>query len=469
MKQRSLKEADVVIVGAGPGGLASTIAAASAGAQATLLDENLTPGGQIYRQGHKSVQAWGTHSLGPDLRRGQKLLAEFKTIQHKVNYIEDALVWGIFDENTIAFVKDGTTHPIRFKKLVLSIGAYDRPVPFPGWTLPGVFAAGGAQVLVKSQRVLPGDKILLAGTGPLLLALAYQVIEAGGHIVAILEAGRVQGWLDLGLGLLGQPALLLDALRYLSTIRKAGVPLLRQHLILEAKGGDRVEEALVAEVDGNWRPKPGTERVFSVDAVCLGYGFVPSTELTRLAGCDHRYEPMLGGWVPKRDALMETSVRGVYAVGDSAGIAGSGAAVEQGRIAGLSAARSLGYLSAQDAEGRIEHSRKRLNRVLRLRRALDRISLPGPGLYELAADETIICRCEGITLREVRKAVAEGATEMGEVKRMTRMGMGLCQGRMCGPALQEIIARWAGLPPSSAGHLNPRPPVKPVPFAAVAL
>jgi NADPH-dependent 2,4-dienoyl-CoA reductase/sulfur reductase-like enzyme len=462
-----LKEADLAIVGAGPGGLASAVEAARAGVRVVLLDENPAPGGQIYRRRHDSIEVLGSRSLGPDLKRGQKLLAEFDPIQSMVDYIERALVWGIFDDNTLAFVRNGTSHPIRFRKLILSIGAYDRPVPFPGWTLPGVFSAGGAQVLVKGQRVLPGEKILLAGTGPLLLALAYQIIRAGGHVVAILEAGRMQGWRDLGLGLLGQRTLLLDAIRYLRTIRKAGVPLLRKHMILEARGHGRVEEAFVAEVDENWRPEPGKGRVFSVDTVCLGYGFVPSTELTRLAGCSHRYEPLLGGWVPERDLLMETSVRGVYAVGDSAGIAGSLAAVEQGRIAGISAARSLGYLSTQETGRRIEAPRTRLNRVLRLRRALDRISVPQPGLYELATDNTVVCRCEEITLREIKEAVAEGATEMSEMKRMTRMGMGLCQGRMCGPALQEIIARLTGLAPSSIGHLNPRPPVKPVPLSAL--
>jgi NAD(P)H-nitrite reductase large subunit len=237
-------------------------------------------------------------------------------------------------------------------------------------------------------------------------------------------------------------------------------------MVLEVRGNGRVQEALVTQVDENWRPRPGKERVFAVDTVCLGYGFVPSIELTRLAGCNHRYEPLLGGWVPERDLRMETTVRGVYAVGDSAGIAGSLAAIEQGRVAGISAARSLGSLSAHEAGRRIEPPRIRLNRLLRLRRALDGISIPRPGLYELATDDTIVCRCEEITLREIKEAVEEGAVEMSEVKRITRMGMGLCQGRMCGPALQEIIAGLTGLPPSSIGHLKPRPPVKPVPLGA---
>ena len=457
-----------MIVGAGPGGLASAVEAAGAGVRVMLLDENPKPGGQIYRQHHSRIQVSGSRSLGPDFKRGQKLLAEFDGVRSRLDYLDNALVWGIFDDNVLAFVREETSHPLRFRKLILSIGAYDRPVPFPGWTLPGVFSAGGAQVLVKGQRVLPGERILLAGTGPLLLALASQILHAGGHVVAILEAGRIQGWLDLGLGFLGQRALLVDAIRYLWTIRKAGVPLLRKHMILEARGDGRVEEALVAEVDENWRPKPGKGRVIAVDTVCLGYGFVPSVELTRLAGCNHRYDPLLGGWIPERDSRMETSVRGVYAVGDSAGIAGSLAAVEQGRIAGLSAARSLGLLSAHEAGRRVGPSRKRLHHLLRLRRALDRISMPQPGLYELAREDTIVCRCEEVTLKEIKEALEEGATELSEVKRITRTGMGICQGRMCGPALQEIIANLEGVPPSSIGHLNPRPPVKPVPLSALA-
>ncbi len=456
-----------MIVGAGPGGLASAIEAAGSGARVMLLDENPKPGGQIYRQGHDSLEVLEPRTLGPDFKRGRELLAEFSEIRSRVEYIENALVWSLFDDNVLAFARDGTTHTVRFKKLILSIGAYDRPVPFPGWTLPGVFSAGGAQALVKNQRVLPGENILLAGTGPLLLALAAQIIHAGGRVVAILEAGRIQGWLDLGLGVLGQPSLLLDAIRYFRTIRKARVPLLQRHLILEARGRGSVEEAITSEVDENWRPKPGKESTFSVDTLCLGYGFIPSVELTRIAGCHHIYEPLLGGWIPARDFQMQTSVRGVYAVGDAAGIAGSLAAVEQGRIAGISAARSLGYLSDPEARRHMVPSRRRLYRLLRLRRTLDRISVPGPGLFELVRDDTIVCRCEEITLKEIKEALAEGATDMGEVRRMTRLGMGLCQGRMCGPASQEIVARLAHLPVSSVGHLNPRPPVKPIPLSAL--
>jgi len=191
-------------------------------------------------------------------------------------------------------------------------------------------------------------------------------------------------------------------------------------------------------------------------------------ELTRLAQCEHRYDPLLGGWIPVRGENMETTVPNIYAAGDCAGVAGSFVAVEEGRIAGLAAAQALGHLSVEECKRHMEPSRKRLAGLKRLRRALDEISMPRPGLYNLAKDDTIVCRCEEITLGEIKEALAEGLTDMNEVKRMTRMGMGHCQGRMCGPAVQEIIAREMGLSPMDIGYLNPRPPVRPVPMTAVA-
>jgi thioredoxin reductase/bacterioferritin-associated ferredoxin len=468
-----LKELELVILGAGPGGLAAATEASRAGASVTLLDENPKPGGQIYRQFHEGFHVTSPATLGHDYMRGQKLLDEFSSLRDRVALLDGALVWGLFNGNELAFHRGENSYSVRYGKLIIAAGAYDRPVPFPGWTLPGVFTAGGAQTLVKTQRVLPGEKFLLAGTGPLQLTLANQIADAGGRVEAIAEAGHVDNWFKLAASALGQWQLLSDAMRYLLGIRKARIPLWRNHIIVEARGDGQVEEAVVAQVDRDWRPKGGTRKTLKVDTICVGYGFVPSVELTRLAECEHRYEPRLGGWIPVRDHNMETSVPGVYAVGDCTGVAGSLVAIEEGRIAGISAARSLGHLSAGEARKSMEPSRRRLGGLARLRRVLDEVSAPRPGLFELANDDTIVCRCEEITLGQIKEALAEGAlaedaTGMRELKRTTRMGMGPCQGRMCGPAIQEMIAREKNLPHGSIGHLNPRPPVKPVPLKALA-
>ncbi|HSB78288.1 MAG TPA: NAD(P)/FAD-dependent oxidoreductase [Candidatus Methylomirabilis sp.] len=463
-----MRELELVILGSGPAGLAAAIEAAKAGASVTVLDENARPGGQIYRQLNAGFSVTTPEVLGSDYQRGQELLAEFGAIADRVEYLDDTLVWALSPERELAFLRRGASQSVRYRQLIIAVGAYDRPVPFPGWTLPGVFTAGGAQRLIKTQRVLPGDKILLAGTGPLQLAVANQIVEAGGKVEAILEAGNIDKWLSLARGAWGQWTLIADAWHYWSGIRKAGIPLWREHVILEARGEGRVEEAVIARVDQDWRPVPGTSRTLPVDTVCVGYGFVPSVELTRLAGCEHRYDPLLGGWVPVRGEDMTTSVPNVYAAGDCAGVAGSFVAIEEGRIAGLAVAQALGRLSRDEFTKRMQSSRERLAGLTRLRKALDEISVPRPGLYALATDDTILCRCEEVTLGEIKAALVGGVIDMNEVKRATRMGMGNCQGRMCGPALQEIIARACGISPADIRPLNPRPPIKPVPITALA-
>lgn len=458
----------IVIVGAGPAGMAAAIEAARAGARLTLLDENLRPGGQIYRQLDPGFRLTSPHALGRDFHRGQALLAEFAALENKMEYLRGSLVWGLFPERQVAFLRNGESCTVQYDILIIALGAYDRPVPFPGWTLPGVLAAGGAQRLVKTQRVLPGERILLVGTGPLQLVLANQILHAGGRVEAIVEAGGVDNWWELARGAFGQWTLIGDAWRYLWGIARARIPLLRRHIILEARGDGKVEEAVIARVDENWRPVRGTARTVKADAVCVGYGFIPSVELTRLAGCEHRYQPELGGWVPARNENMATSVKGVYAAGDCAGVAGSFVALDEGRIAGIAAAQALGCLSAGDAEARMAPVRGRLVGLRCLRAALDAVSRPRPGLYELATEDTIVCRCEEITLGEIRAVLASSAGDMNAVKRMTRTGMGNCQARYCGPALQEIVGHERRVPPGDIVPLNPRPPIRPVPISALA-
>ncbi|MEW6265712.1 MAG: NAD(P)/FAD-dependent oxidoreductase [Thermodesulfobacteriota bacterium] len=461
-----MRKTQLAIIGAGPAGLAAALEASKAGLAVTILDENTKPGGQIFRQFEDGFSLTDPEMLGRDYRRGQEFLKEFEKIAHKIEYIPRAAVWGIFD-NRLAYQDGKKSAGLGFERLLIAAGAYDRPVPLPGWTLPGVMTAGGAQRIVKMNRILPGSKILLAGTGPMQLVLADQIIAAGGRIAAILEAGDIN-WLSFLPGLWRQWDYLGDGLRYLRHLWQARVPLWRNHILLEARGDGHVEEALLAEVDRNWRPKLHTRRAVKVDCVCLGYGLVPSVELTLLAGCDHQYEPKLGGWVPRRNRFLETSVPGLYAAGDGSGVAGSKVALEEGRLVGIETACSLGHLSDAEAQERLGVIQKRLKRLRRFCDLLYEISRPRPGLYELARKDTIICRCEEITLAEIEEALADNASNINEIKRMTRSGMGRCQGRMCGPALYELLSRKQGSQPEGLGAFQPRPPVKPVSLEVLA-
>lgn len=456
----AVKDPELIIIGAGPGGIAVAVEAARAGVSVKILDENPKPGGKIYSQHNDGFKLINSRFLGRDYEKGKVLLAEFDNFHEKIDYRHDALVFGTFENREMAFNQAGKGERLRFDKLVVGTGAYDRPVPFPGWTLPGVLTAGGAQTLVKMQRVLPGKNILFAGTGPLQLVVAKQVLDGGGKVEAILEAGEINNWFKLLKGFSHNWGLMTDGLRYIRAIRKAGVPLLRKHIILEAHGDHQVEEAVIAEVDKDWRAIEKTRRTLKVDTICLGYGLVPSVELTRLVGCQHRYAPALGGCVPVRNEEMETSVPGVFAVGDGAGVAGSAMAMLEGRIAGISIAQSLGYISSKEARRRKIPYLNDMKRIGRLRDVLDQISYPRAGLFELANDDTIICRCEELTLGDIKSAIGKGTIEMNELKRLTRMGMGRCQGRMCAPAVQEIIARQTQTPAAEIQYLNQRPPIK---------
>jgi hydrogen cyanide synthase HcnB len=259
-----------------------------------------------------------------------------------------------------------------------------------------------------------------------------------------------------------------EGLKYVRRIQKAAVPLLRGHIILEAHGDRQVEEAVIAKVDKNWRPKLNTARTVEVDTICLGYGLVPSTELMMLAECEVSYDLGLGGYIPLRKANMETTVPGIYAVGDGAGVAGKKAAIEEGSIAGISIASSLGYISSANAGERIKRCQKRLNKINRFRKLLDSISLPRAGLYELAKDDTVICRCEDITLKQLKEALTDDTIQIKDFKRMTRMGMGSCEGRMCGPSTIEMMRHQLNAPAEDVGCLRPRPSIKPVALGVLA-
>ena len=464
-----MRESDFVIIGGGPGGVAAAIKAAQAGVNVTLLDENEQLGGQVFRQFEKGFRVADPDDLGPDFKDGQELLVQFSSLQDKIRYLNNTVVWGIFEDRTLALARNGATSSLCFKHLLVATGAYDRPVPFPGWTLPGVFTAGGAQKLVKSERVLPGDNILLAGTGPLQLVLADQVLKADGKIEAILEAGNVgKNWLKGLKGIWGNWDFLKEGMRYLGSIQKAGVPLLRSHIILEARGDGQVEDAVIANVDKNWRPKLDTARCIKVDTICLGYGLVSSTELTMLAECEHKYDLRQGGYIPVRKPNMETSVPGIYAVGDGAGVAGKKVAIEEGCIAGISAASALGYISGAYTTEQIKPHRKRLDKINRFRKILDDISWPRKGLYELATDDTIICRCEEVTLKQLKAALADDTIQIKDFKRMTRLGMGSCEGRMCGPSVIEMLRHRLNARAEDVGCLKPRPSIKPVALGVLA-
>lgn len=459
----------VVVVGAGPAGIAAAVEAARAGLSITLLDDAPLPGGQIYRQPPPAFTVATDPKPGTDAARGAMLFKQLGEMGEAIRHRQGVSVLGIFDGRELLWSDGEATGLLRAESMVLAPGAYDRPVPLPGWTLPGVMTAGGSQTLVKTMGVRPGSRALVAGTGPLLLVVASQLNRAGIEVVAVLEAGRPRLTPGLLPAVWGEWSLLRQAWSYMSGLRQAGIPLLFNHTLLAVRGTERVEGATFGPVaPATWRPLPDRVETVEIDLAVVGFGFVPNTELTELAGCRHRYQEVQGSWVPERDSQMQTSVPGIFAAGDGAGVAGALVAEAEGRVAGISAAEQVGALSAAEAARRRSKPLRRLRSLSRLRRVLDEISRPRVGLGELATDDTLVCRCEEVTLSEVRAATATGARNLQAVKLLTRLGMGPCQGRNCAPAMTSFLCHTYDLSPDSVGRINFRPPSKPVTFEALA-
>jgi NADPH-dependent 2,4-dienoyl-CoA reductase/sulfur reductase-like enzyme len=453
---------EVVVVGAGPAGIRAAVEARAAGAEVLVLDEAPLPGGQIYRQLPLEIHPEAGDPLGRTRARSRPLLADLDRAGATVR--SGAEVWGVLPDRVLLVNHAGAPAVLRAGALVLATGAYDRPAAMPGWTLPGVVTAGGVTALVKAQRVLPGRRALLAGTGPLLLAAATALVHGGARVVGIAEAAPRRALL----GLLRRPGIVGHALEVVTTL--ARTPVWTRHGLVRIEGTDGVERAIIARLDDAWRPLPGTERALDVDTVVLGHGLVPSPELADLAGCALAYDAGRGGWIPLAEParFMVTSAPGVFVAGDGAGVAGADVAEAQGRLAGLGAAQHVGRIGAAEAERRATPVRDTLRRFAAFRRTLESILAPRPGLYQLATNDTVVCRCEEVVAGEIRSAIEDGAHHVTEVRGVTRAGMGLCQGRMCVPTVCGLLGRWAGIAPEMAGRLPPRLPARPVPVPILA-
>jgi len=459
---------DLLVVGGGPAGLAAAAQARAVGLEVALVDERATLGGQIYKQPGVGFVVRDHASLGRDHLAGRVLIDAAERSGARVMTRTSVLT--MRGEQVVLLAEGGTARTVTARRVLLAPGAHDRPVVFPGWTLPGVLTAGGAQTLVKTQRVLPGQRVLFAGSGPLALAFPAQLHGYGVNVVEALEAGpapRPADALRLLAAAPGNSRLLADGLRYRAQLLKAGVPLRYRRIVVRAEGEHRVEAVVSAAVDASWRVLPGTEERIEVDTLCVGYGFFPSVELARVAGCAVQYDEDLGGPVVVRDAWLRTTVPEVFSAGDGSGVEGSLVAVDEGRLAALGVALDLGRLSGVHAETAAVPLRRRLRRKAAFRRALAPMYGVGPGIYELAAPETVVCRCEEVSSGAIERAAAVTA-DVNVVKGYTRAGMGLCQGRNCSRQIASMVGRRHGVPIQDLAYSTARSPVRPVPVSAFA-
>lgn len=312
--------------------MAAAIEAASAGARVTIIDENSRPGGQLFKQIHKFFGSKAHLAGVRGFEIGTRLLERIRELG--VEVLLDSIVYGLADDKTLAVVRRGKPEQVAAERIIIATGASENIITFPGWTLPGVMGAGAAQTMINVHRVLPGKRVLMIGSGNVGLIVSYQLFQAGARVVALVEALPKIG----GYGV------------HAAKIRRAGVPILVSHTVKEVRGDGRVQSATVIRLDEQFRAVEGTERVLEVDTICMAVGLTPLAELGWLKGCQFTHLPQLGGFVPLHDENMETSIPGLYVAGDITGVEEASSAMEEGRLAGVSAAEALGYLDRERAD-----------------------------------------------------------------------------------------------------------------------
>ena len=438
---------DVLIIGGGAGGLSAAIAARKAGASVVVLDERKIAGGQYFKQSAVSQPLDAQQAAGADLLA--QALASGAEVMGQVE------IWGAFDGLLFLAEHQGAALIARPRTAIVATGAYERPEIVPGWTLPGVMTTGAAQTLWRSYRTLPGARVAVVGSGPLNLQVARELAMGGASVALVAERGPSPWRQPLGVAALALagPQLALMGARTYADLRRRGVPI---HYSSTLSRVDAVEGGLQVTLGGA-RPVS-----MEVDAVLMNAGFQPQNEILRLLGAAATYDEAYGHLRVTRDDDCATTVPGLYAVGDCAGLGGAPAAMVEGRIAGRAAAASLGFGDAHDRFAD-DHALTRHRRFQRRLWALHDIA---PRLPDVP-DDTLICRCEEITAGQVRAGMDEGPGHAGTLKRATRVGMGRCQGRYCGPVVARMVADATGQTLTDHSHFAPRVPIKPVAIAAI--
>jgi glycine/D-amino acid oxidase-like deaminating enzyme len=434
------RDCDVLVVGGGPAGLSAAIAAAEAGAAVVLLDERAATGGQ-----YAKPLADSHEDAAPDkqFRLGRDLAARAR--KAGVTVENDAIAWAGFAPDEIGVLirnRAVTFHP---RRLVLAPGAHERPVPIPGWTLPGVMTTGALQTLVRAQRVSPGEHVVIAGNGPLNLQLACELLACGVKPAAVVEAAPFPGLAalhDAARMTWAAPDLAWEGIGMLARLRRAGVPVLWGTRALALEGEARVTSIRLSN-----------GRTIAADTVALNLGFQPEVGLARALGVPHRFVDVgIGHLATEADDDGRTAVAGVFAVGDGARLGGARVALARGHLAGLAAARDLGLSAPEDPVARAA-----LARAVAFQDALWRVFAPPAFDAAEVTDATIVCRCEEVTAGRLRQEIAGGLGSVAALKKATRAGMGRCQGRFCAATVARLAPGLLGGGAVDAGPVDARP------------
>lgn len=438
----------VVIVGAGPAGISAARTLLDYGIRACLVDEGLRGGGQIYRRQPEGFQRTAQQLYGFEASKAQAVHRTLDELAPLIDYRPRTLVWNAEDQR-LDLLTDNRADSVEYSRLIVATGATDRILPVPGWTLPGVYSLGAAQIALKYQGCAIGERVALCGSGPLLYLVAYQYAKAGATVVAVLDSAPFSAQCRALPALLGQPATLAKGMYYRAWLTAHGVPVHQGATLAQIDGVQRVSGI-------RWGA-----HTLACDAVAFAHALRSETQLADLLGCAFAWNPLNRAWLPTRDSAGRSSVNGVYLAGDGAAIMGADAAQMAGERAALALLEDVGIAIDRHRPAVLE---QQLARVQRFRLGLE-TAFPFPEKWAAQApDNLTVCRCEEVSAGDIRAVVDDGHWEINRVKAHCRVGMGRCQGRLCGLAAAEIVAERSGRSVEDVGRLRGQAPIKPLPF-----
>lgn len=466
-KEKNNLKYNIVIVGSGFSGIVAAGILADYGLNILLLDENIHLGGQLLRKIPVELGDYSSYRPEYIKRIGFQFVESVKN--KKITIMNQTCLMGIYPDNRFMIESEGKEMlSISYDLLLFATGARERFLPFKGWTLPGVYSTGLAQVLMKSSGILPAREMLIGGSGLFLFSVAYEFLKNKGKALGILEQTGMMDKVRMLPQLIHQFSKFAEGGKFLAKIYLSGVPVKYRHKIIEARGNGVLEEVVVGKTNAEGKLIIGTEKIYKTGALAVGYGFVPNIEGPQLAGCELEFSEKKGGWTVKVNEKMETSRENILAAGEITGVGGALKSINEGKIAAFSILHKFEKITDDDYNRHLKKLTNEREHHLKFMEYFNSLyRIPSGALLDIP-DDTVVCRCEDITMGEIKKGIDMGFTTSKSIKTTVRVSMGNCQGRTCGPIIFDLLSLLGKQEPEYIGPFQARPPLKPISIAALA-
>lgn len=458
---------DVVIVGSGFSGIVAAGILAEHQLNTLIVDENIHVGGQLLRKIPDQLGEYSAYRPDHIKKIGLRFVDNVK--KQKIKIMNQTGLVGIYPNNRLMLESQRKEIlDISCDILLFATGARERYLPFKGWTLPGVYSTGMVQVLMKSSGVLPAKKILIGGSGLFLFSVGYEYLKNKGKVMAILEQTGMMDKIKMLPLLFHQFSKFAEGGKFLAKIYLSGVPVKYRRRIVEARGNNGLEEVVVGKTGAEGKLIAGTEKIYKTEALAVGYGFVPNIEGPQLAGCELEYSKSKGGWIVKVTDGMETSMENVLAAGEITGVGGALKSINEGKIAAATILKKFEKIDKNEYQRQLNKLTKERKHHMKFVHYFNSLyQIPGRAILDIP-DDTVVCRCEDITMADIKKGIAGGYNDPQALKSGMRVSMGNCQGRTCGPVVYDVLNLLTGQSPETMGPFKTRPPLKPISISALA-